>query len=137
MSTNSPLSDILALIEQVRTLLSEEQQTEDEEIESIRADCNEMITSFNQAIKFHADTIESVQNALDSNNDLSIVIQQNLKDIEERLATIEEMTGEENERREKEAELHGKKLEEIDEAIQTVDEAFSLVEHLKTGNSFI
>ena len=60
MSANAPMTDILQLIDEVRTLLADEQKVEDDEIEAVRADCNEMIASFNQAIRFHADTIESL-----------------------------------------------------------------------------
>ena len=47
MSASAPMTDILQLIDEVRTLLSDEQKVEDNEIESVRADCNEMIVSFN------------------------------------------------------------------------------------------
>ena len=47
MSASAPMTDILQLIDEVRTLLADEQKVEDDEIEAVRADCNEMIASFN------------------------------------------------------------------------------------------
>ena len=96
-----------------------------------------MIASFNQAIKFHADTIESLQKALQANTDLVAAAQMQLNDISNRLQTVDKMNEEETARREKEAASHAKKIEEFDEALATVDEAFQLVEHLKTGAAFV
>jgi len=137
MSANAPMTDILQLIDEVRTILADEQNVEDQEIESVRADCNDMIASFNQAIRFHSDTILSLQKALQANTDLVSAAQMQLNEIAKRLETIEKMTKDEIARRVKDAALHKNKVEEIDDALKTVDEAFQLVEHLKTGSAFI
>ena len=79
-----------------------------------------MIASFNQAIKFHADTIESLQKALQANTDLVAAAQMQLNDISNRLQTVDKMNEEETARREKEAASHAKKIEEFDEALATV-----------------
>eukprot|EP01017_Pseudomicrothorax_dubius_P037125 TRINITY_DN53_c0_g1_i1.p1 TRINITY_DN53_c0_g1~~TRINITY_DN53_c0_g1_i1.p1 ORF type:complete len:372 (-),score=137.43 TRINITY_DN53_c0_g1_i1:253-1368(-) len=137
LATNGPLEEIAVALNQARKLIEKQQEEDDDGNRTNQAQCDTTISTFQQQVALHTTQrgenlkiLESSQGALDQANvDLREAIK-GLQVNDKRLSTGQS-------ERENQNAAYNQATEEHEQGIKAIDAALKLLNHLKSGTSFI
>lgn len=137
LSTEAPIEQVSALLTQVTNQLKNDQGEADKRNQTEQAGCNKEIAQYNENIDFHSRQLAAFRQKKANNEQLKATAQSELAqtnaDLTENAAAIKSGT----ETRARNHQEWQREHKEHTEAIAAIDEATVLIQHLKTGTSFV
>ena len=137
LSTNSPMEDIVTLLNQLKSNLQDDQEDADLRNSTEQQQCDKMLTDFMNNIEYHSEQIEVEDGFRVSNENLLKRTQNTYNQIIDDLNENTDRYDDYERTRNKQHEAYLQKSHDYGEALDALDEANSLLEHLKAGSTLI
>lgn len=137
LSTNSPIEDIVALLNTLKLNLQKDQETADSRNSTEQQQCERILNDFINNIDYHTKQLETEEDYKYTNEKYLSQTEDDYKQILQDLSSNTERYDEDEQTRSKQHETYLLKSHDYTEALEALDECNSLLEHLKSGSSLI